>query len=711
MSFIPPTTIAVMLSANMVRLFTRRFPAHEQVLNGLTYHAPIPLSDLPTLLEPSPDGYIISESARKKSVQELLAQSRFQRRFQYSNVQDALPLGLRQPWEEIEEQFGGRELGIVSQVLAFSLIAHISVSAIECVQGNPPGISTIPVFLALILTICICLVRRLVAANVVTKSSTSPKTATDIVHQSETFYAFVFAVAFSLATAFFLVYFLFFAEGTTYLGGYLPEASGTSSSATLYIAKRSSQELPWLDLGASLSLGIGHFASRMDRAISLIFNFDTQADASSIIETLDETNILYDSRPSMLTLLGFIGVLSPILGGISALLFSPSRRIGRLSYDLSTEEALKAAGKGQDPFIGVTGYLTYRLWTFLQFFGPLIISLLWIRPMVGYVIVSPLLIRCNPDSVSRDCFPIDFVPTKTSFTSVDDSSQSLTGSLFTAPSLTDSQWLQVRISALLLVCVFQIYNLRRIVQLSLKKSESDQADHIATAAIESPVEKVKLAALADAASGKKKNESESSKNSSSTIPISNPMLSGYSSTQLAELTETLFMDQLKAVLSAASVAVLTLSVPALLLGLALLLLRTGGFIGGLGVCSSSRNLLSYGFERIYSTFKFTSSIPSLLPVPGSFPPKRSALELLLDAASGVSGISSTKSNEGIGMVTEIKNTASISGKHLALIIHTIADALGPSFWRPVLSFSLWWILVTCVLMQEFGYLIARSVLA
>lgn len=711
MSFIPPTTIAVMLSANVVRLFTRRFPAHEQVLNGLTYHAPIPLSDLPTLLEPSPDGYIISESARKKSAQELLAQSRFQRRFQYSNVQDALPLGLRQPWEEIEEQFGGRELGIVSQVLAFSLIAHISVSAIECVQGNPPGISTIPVFFALILAICICLVRRLVAANVVSKTSTNSKTATDIVHQSETFYAFVFSLAFSLVTALFLVYFLFFVEGTTYLGGYLPEASGASSSATLYIAKRSSQELPWLDLGASLSLGIGHFASRMDRAVSLIFNFDTQADASSIIETLEETYILYDSRPSMLTVLGFIGVLSPILGGISALLFSPSRRIGRLSHDLSTEEALKAAGKGQDTFIGVTGYLTYRLWTFLQFFGPLIISLLWIRPMVGYVFVSPLLIRCNPESVSRDCFPIDFVRTTTGVTSVDDSSQSLTGSLFTAPSLTDSQWLQVRISALLLVCVFQIYNLRRIVQLSLKKSELDQADHIATAAIESPVEKVKLAALADAASGKKKNESESSKKSSSTIPISNPMLSGYSSTQLAELTETLFMDQLKAVLSAASVAVLTLSVPALLLGLALLSLRTGGFIGGLGVCSSSRNLLSYGFERIYSTFKFTSSIPSLLPEPGSFPPKRSALELLLDAASGgASGMSSTKSSEGIGMVTEIKNTASISGKHLALIIHTIADALGPSFWRPVLSFSLWWILVTCVLMQEFGYLIARSVL-
>jgi len=696
MSFIPPTTIAVMLSANMVRLFTRRLPALEQVLHGLTYHAAIPSSDLPALLEPSPEGYIISEASRKKTIQELLSQGRFKRRFEYSTVQGALPAGLRQPWEEIEEHFGGRELGIVTQVLAFSLIAHISVSTIECFQGNPPGISTIPVFFALVAAICISLVRRLVAATVVSKGSGVPKTGTNAAAQrSETCYAFIFALAFSIVTASFLSYFLFIAEGTQHLGGYLPSLSGdggiVDSTTTVRAAQQSSQELPWLDLGASLRLGVGHFASRMETAASLMFNWDVTSSLES------ETS--YDSLPSTFALIGFIAVISPVLGGLSALLFSPSRRVGRLAHEMSTDAAFKAAGQGQETITGVSTYLMYRLWTFLQFYSPLVVSLLWIRPMVGYVFVSSLLVRCSPESVSRECFPVDFVPSPTPQS---EDSFITTGALFTAPSLTDSQWLQVRMTALLIVCAFQIYNIRNLVQASLKKSESDQVDHVSSAAIESPVEKVTLAALASAASGNSKKPVAVPAKPSTALPTTKtgPLPSGYSSSQLAEITETLFMDQLKAVLSAASVAVLTLSVPALLAGLALLSLRTGGFVGGVGACSASKTLLSYLIEAVYSALNFTGKAPSLIPDPGSFPPRRSALELLLEAANGAE-------TSRTSPVVELGTSASETGRHLVLIIRTVADAFGPSFWRPVMSFSLWWILVTSSLMQEFGFLLAR----
>lgn len=698
MSFIPPTTIAVMLSANVVRLFTRRLPAHEQVLHGLTYHAAIPSSDLPALLEPSPEGYIISEASRKKTIQELLSQGRFKRRFEYSTVQGALPAGLRQPWEEIEEHFGGRELGIVTQVLAFSVVAHISVSTIECFQGNPPGISTIPVFFALVAAICISLVRRLVAATVVSKGSSDPKTGTNAAAQrSETYYAFIFALAFSIVTASFLSYFLFIAEGTQHLGGYLPSLSGNGgsvdSTTTVRAAQQSSQELPWLDLGASLRLGVGHFASRMETASSLMFNWDAAKDTSSI-----EAETSYDSLPSTFALAAFIAVISPVLGGLSALLFSPSRRVGRLAHEMSTDAAFKSAGQGQETITGVSTYLMYRLWTFLQFYSPLVVSLLWIRPMVGYVFVSSLLVRCSPESVSRECFPVDFVPSPPPQS---EDSFIITGALFTAPSLTDSQWLQVRMTALLIVCAFQIYNIRNLVQASLKKSESDQVDHVSSAAIESPVEKVTLAALASAASGNSKKPAAASAKTSAALPTkAGPLPSGYSSSQLAEITETLFMDQLKAVLSAASVAVLTLSVPALLAGLSLLSLRTGGFVGGVGVCSSSKTLLSYVIEAVYSALNFTGKVPSLIPDPGSFPPRRSALELLLEAANGAE-------TSRTSPVVELGTSASETGRHLVLIIRTIADAFGPSFWRPVMSFSLWWLLVTSSLMQEFGFLLAR----
>jgi len=707
MSFIPPTTIAVMLSANVVRLFTRRLPAHEQVLHGLTYNAAIPSSDLPALLEPSPEGYIIPESSRKTSVRELLSQGRFKRRFEYSTVQGSLPAGLRQPWEEIEEHFGGRELGIVTQVLAFSVIAHISVSTIECFQGNPPGISTIPVFFALVAAICISLVRRLVAATVVSKSKSStnerPTSGTNPAGQrSETYYAFIFAFAFSIVTASFLSYFLFIAEGTEFLGGYLPSlgmiggsGSGDINSPNVRLAKQSSQELPWLDLGASLRLGIGHFSSRMETVWSLLFNWNAHIEARA---TLEESSSSHDSLPSTFALIVFIAVISPVLGGISALLFSPSRRVGRLAHEMSTESAFKAAGQGQETITGVSTYLLYRLWTFLQFYGPLVVSLLWIRPMVGYVFVSPLLVRCSEEAVSRECFPPDFIQTTPSSPAQDSFISS--GALFTAPSLTDSQWLQVRLTALLAVCAFQVYNIRSLVQLSLRKSESDQVDHVVGAAIASPVEKVTLDALALAASGQTKKANTESKTSSTSLPKSGPQPSGYTSSQLAEITETLFMDQLKAVLSAASVAVLTLSVPALLIGLALLALRTGGFVGGMGVCSASKSLLSYLMDALYSALQLGSKAPSFIPEPGSFPPRRSALELLLDAANGAQ-------SSGTVSLVELGTSASETGRHLALVISTLADALGPSFWRPVMSFSVWWLLVVSALMQEFGFLLAR----
>jgi hypothetical protein len=149
--------------------------------------------------------------------------------------------------------------------------------------------------------------------------------------------------------------------------------------------------------------------------------------------------------------------------------------------------------------------------------------------------------------------------------------------------------------------------------------------------------------------------------------------SGYSASKLDQIAEELNKDHLRAFLGAANVGVLLLAAPAIFGALALLALRLGGLNGGLGVCSA------------YGAAMRAGGLGGLVVEPGSRAPPQLALERVVNALEGGSG-------GGGGALP------------LAAVGAQLQAAFGAAFWRPVLSFALWFLLAASVAMQEIGWL-------
>ncbi len=91
-------------------------------------------------------------------------------------------------------------------------------------------------------------------------------------------------------------------------------------------------------------------------------------------------------------------------------------------------------------------------------FMPMVTAALWIRPVLGSLVLAPDLIRCNESDPSKDC--------------------AQNTNLKESWLLNESQWLAIRLGAVLLCCVLRCAQFRLFTQAYLEQNKVSQGDYL-----------------------------------------------------------------------------------------------------------------------------------------------------------------------------------------------------------------------------------------
>lgn len=94
----------------------------------------------------------------------------------------------------------------------------------------------------------------------------------------------------------------------------------------------------------------------------------------------------------------------------------------------------------------------------LNMFMPMVTAALWIRPVLGSLVLAPDLVRCNESDPSRDC--------------------AVTTDLKQSWLLNESQWLGVRLGAVILCCVLRCSQFRLFTEAYLAQNKTSQGDYL-----------------------------------------------------------------------------------------------------------------------------------------------------------------------------------------------------------------------------------------
>jgi hypothetical protein len=87
------------------------------------------------------------------------------------------------------------------------------------------------------------------------------------------------------------------------------------------------------------------------------------------------------------------------------------------------------------------------------FVAPLVVSALWVRPLLGSGVLPQDLVKCDADSLARDCV-----------------STPHTGEFY----LTETQWLSVRVGGAILVCLLHVPVIRWLAAAHMRRAREEQ---------------------------------------------------------------------------------------------------------------------------------------------------------------------------------------------------------------------------------------------
>jgi len=669
MSLLSTQTIAVLVAGAALRAATRRTPLAETLLAGLRFAKALPRAELPALLAPPPPGHVVTAAARREAAAEALAQPRFQGSF--APVRAAL-LGLdgtalagfakaarrdAEEWALIHEDFGGRELSTLALLALYAALGYALVAGIECARGLPPSATAAPVLLALGACACWALRERLLAVgrrgSLWAQRSEAERARLARLQGAEARYALGAAAA--------LAALAFAAEAALLF--WLPGGHGPSGGAAVpgAAARAAAEGLPLLDLGAGLRLGLAAPLRHGAAALALLLRRAASAEEAAAVAAAAD--------PSDAALAAAAALVAAAVGALGALLFAPLRLAGRLAHALTSRQRLAAIASAPRR-------LAFRAWAAVHFYAPLAAAALWLRPLAE-LLVPRLLVRCGAADASRDCWPAGGLGGKRSGAA--DGGEP--GALLALPVLTETQFLQLRAALVAGVALLQAGALRALLQASLDAGAHDQVERLVRAAEEAPANvaaaeaaeraRVDRALGRPGAGGSTGGSAAAGAEAEADADAVRP--SGYTPSQLDALAEELQKDHLRAKLGAASTGVLLLAAPALLGALALLLIRLGALEDGLGVCAA------------YGAGMQAAGLGGLVAPRGSRAPQSLVIDRVVSALDGRGGAGDLP---------------------LAAVGVELQAAFGAAFWRPVLSFALFFLLAAGVVMQETGWLLA-----
>ena len=94
----------------------------------------------------------------------------------------------------------------------------------------------------------------------------------------------------------------------------------------------------------------------------------------------------------------------------------------------------------------------------LNMFLPMVTALLWVRPILGALVLAPDLVRCNESDPSRDC--------------------AVETNLEESWLLNESQWLGVRLGAVVVCCALRVFQFRMFTEAYLAQNKVSQGDYL-----------------------------------------------------------------------------------------------------------------------------------------------------------------------------------------------------------------------------------------
>ena len=612
-------------------------------------------------------------------------------RQRYLSFLDRLPL-------DYTQLIGREAFNRVALLCIFTLSSYILISIFECIRGLLPGMVAVPMLILLIISILIGLMTTLqenaYLKQQITEQSSNKNNKSTANNDVRT----AFAAGTFMSLLAFIALFVIYDNSNTNIPAFHPPSSSvvshsgsefdnehtvvTTSSSTFSpdsdsssISSASSSSSPFLDLGASLRYGLMQAVARTSAAIGWI----SMADAA------------VPNEPAKIALFIWIILISILLGFTCALLFDPAIRIARCYHDLTLVDPIEESRMNR--LNSKLSYIT-RIWNyckelpsksvlFFWFYGPLLLSMLWYPNLFSSRLIPKPLVRCSPTSIARDCWP-DGTPFYNT-----QQNQTLTfSSLFTTISpyetpvnpneslpltfgikFSESGWLQARIVLVLIFVALHVVSLRKFITLSLRNAREGQVDLILAIAQQAPNRNTRV----------KQEKFETIENRS-----------GYSEEKLRSFGEAC---QAYAAASIRNIMVYSLHLlaPIALFGaISLLILRLGYLENGIGVCTTCRYITrSLGGGWIIDS------------IAQHGPPKADAFERLLELLGKGSLTTSTTNMDG--SITATSPIDTLRAGREALTILTSA------FWRPVLSFSLWFLLVAFFIMQEMGFIFFRFI--
>lgn len=625
----------------------------------------------------------ILESDRRDSARTALEAPRYTGGFEWSFLEVAgldrfrLPHGLT--WERMVAKDA---FNVLTLLTVYVMIAYALVSTLECVRGLPPGMSANPMLFVLVVAVLWTLYNRLYEIGR-KRSEVQMALYTGIALTTVSCVAMLWIyqsspAAYPVASSFGAGAAVPVATPSPAAAAELDEHGNEIAASPVAAAGATQQQtpsplplfytepLPFLDLGASLRYGLGNAVSKANGALVYLLGPWINIAAPSP-----------DADASGSIGLGvWVLLISSILGATCAFLFPPALRVAKLFHAVTSDAAMMKKPLTQ-------------AWVYIWFYWPLIVSVLWVRPLIADRMVPRTLARCSATSIARDCSVLP-VLNATSSASPDSGLPSIanpspspapstTGDALydalprlTGVAFTETQWLQIRIGMVVLFALYHMFSIRSMLAVALQSGRDDQVTTVAKAAAEAPNSRVRM-----------------SKEKLANLSKSGPLqMSGYTPDELNKIEYACAVDASRSILSITLVGLQLLAVPALLLSLALLTVRLGGLDGGLGVCTAcSAGLEAAGLGSILRAVRATG------------PPKADAIEKLLDIL--VYGVDNAPSLQKEAVAGGIGSVMASSKQALTV--------LTSAFWRPVLSYSLFFILVSFFLMQEFGYVYFRYV--
>jgi hypothetical protein len=374
----------------------------------------------------------------------------------------------------------------------------------------------------------------------------------------------------------------------------------------------------------------------------------------------------FDTADADNSVFGYIIMIALVCGLFAALMVLPLLRFAEIYVEVEND-AKSLATRGipsQGPAIPATPALTVRamnIVTGIWYTGPMLLVVLWLRPFLSQYVLHPRLVHCGVGAVARDCV----LPR---YNRDDPTAQIPQPEPYDAWfPLNETSWLRIRLWVVLIFSIVMFFTIRTLLAAHLRLNKQKQTNDLLTWARGVPGANTRVSAKKEKAAA---------------TAAAGPATSGLSAQDIQDLYAHLYMSCSNSLRNVMMVGLYFFSVPLVLAVLTLLIFRMGGLNAG---CCDGLNTAfkAMGMESFFAWAKAGSA---------------SKTDMLQNLANVLG-----QSIMGEGFAVNVAFTRQ------SLVILTA------TFWRPVLSFVLWYFLVSMnvitflgVVYWKFASPVARS---